>query len=726
MYTIEIFISGIGTERDLQVEQELGHYKMVRVLGEGGFGQVLEAWDTRLERPVAIKRLKPQLLSARPDNLLDEARLAASLRHPAFVRIFSIDGDAALQSIIMEYVDGRTLRELAADGPLPLPQVVAIIAQVAEAMEEAHAANLIHGDLKPSNLMLDGAGAVRILDFGLACRIDPDATASTPVDQAQGTVAYLAPELMMGTGQSVASDVYALGVVMFELLNGARPFAHLSGLSLAAAHIQSSSSMWEFPPGTSAPVAALVRSMTARDPAQRLASMSAVRNALRALNIGAVAAPGATARPKRRHLKRWLAGAGAVLVLGAAIGLAMAPDGWYHRHTPFFSESAALREGMTALKTFEREESLDIAIARFNAILARRPNHAAAAAGLSIAYSMRHVGDNRDESWLQRADASAQLALKSNDQLAMAYAAQSAVRIAQGKQEESLRLIDHALRLDPLDVFTLTLKGDILTRIGRFKEAKEHLDRAIAHYPNERKLQDVLGVLLFQQGDYAGAERAFRRSIAIEPDAVMAYANLSYALLRQDRGDQALQALQQGLQVRPNGSLYTNLGNALFNRGDYVGAAQAFENAVSSSRGNSNTYLRWANLADTLRWIPGREQASRDAYRQAQTLLRPLQERAPNDATLLSRMGLYAARLGERADAVAMTQRAVQAEPETADVRYRAALVYELAGARDAALAELKAASQRGYPFNLINAEPDLIALRRDPRFHQPITESPK
>jgi eukaryotic-like serine/threonine-protein kinase len=726
MYTIEIFISGIGTERDLQVEQELGHYKMVRVLGEGGFGQVLEAWDTRLERPVAIKRLKPQLLSARPDNLLDEARLAASLRHPAFVRIFSIDGDAALQSIIMEYVDGRTLRELAADGPLPLPQVVAIIAQVAEAMEEAHAANLIHGDLKPSNLMLDGAGAVRILDFGLACRIDPDATASTPVDQAQGTVAYLAPELMMGTGQSVASDVYALGVVMFELLNGARPFAHLSGLSLAAAHIQSSSSMWEFPAGTSAPVAALVRAMTARDPAQRLASMSAVRKALRALNIGAAPAPNATARPKRRHLKRWLAGVGALLVLGAAIGLALAPDGWYHRHTPFFSESAALREGMTALKTFERDESLDIAIARFNAILARRPNHAAAAAGLSIAYSMRHVGDNRDESWLQRADASAQLALKSNDQLAMAYAAQSAVRIAQGKQEESLRLIDHSLRLDPLDVFTLTLKGAILTRIGRFKEAKEHLDRAIARYPNERKLQDVLGVLLFQQGDYAGAERAFRRSIAIEPDAVMAYANLSYALLRQDRGDQALQALQQGLQVRPNGSLYTNLGNALFNRGDYVGAAQAFENAVSSSRGNSNTYLRWANLADTLRWIPGREQASRDAYRQAQTLLRPLQERAPNDATLLSRMGLYAARLGERADAVAMTQRAVQAEPETADVRYRAALVYELSGERDAALAELKAASQRGYPFNLINAEPDLIALRRDPRFHQPITESPK
>lgn len=726
MYTIEIFVSCIGMERDLQVEQELGHYKIVRVLGEGGFGQVLEAWDSRLERRVAIKRLRPQMQSARPDNLLDEARLAASLRHPAFVRIFSIDGDAALQSIIMEYVDGRTLRELAAGGPLPLRQVLAIVGQVAEAMSEAHASKLIHGDLKPSNLMLDTEGAVRILDFGLACRIDPDATASIPVDQAQGTVAYLAPELMLGTGPSVASDVYALGVVMFELLNGARPFAHLSGLSLAAAHIQSSSSLWEFPAQTSAPVVALVRAMTARDPLQRLPSMHAVGEALRQLQADAAPAAAPVPVAPRRKPKALLAAAAAVLILGAAAGLSLAPEGWYQRHTPFFSEAAALREGMMALKTFDRDESLDVAIARFNAILARRSDHAAAAAGLSIAYSMRHVGDNHDESWLQRADASAQLALKSNDQLAMAYAAQAAVRIAQGKGEESLRLIEHSLRLDPLDVFTLTLKGDILTRVGRFKEAREHLDRAIARYPNERKLHDVLGVLQFQQSDYAAAERSFRRSIAIEPDAGMAYANLSYALLRQDRGDQALQVLQQGLQVRPSGSLYTNLGNALFNRGDYVGAAQAFENAVSSSRGNSNTYLRWANLADTLRWIPGREQASRNAYRQAQTLLRPLQERAPKDATLMSRMGLYSARLGESAEAVAMTRRAVLAEPETADVRYRAAIAYELSGQRAWALAELQAASQRGYPFNLINAEPDLIALRRDPRFHQPTIESAK
>lgn len=727
MYTIEIFVSCIGMERDLQVEQELGHYKMVRVLGEGGFGQVLEAWDSRLERSVAIKRLKPQMLSARPDNLLDEARLAASLRHPAFVRIFSIDGDAALQSIIMEYVDGRTLRELAAGGRMAESAVLDIVRQVAEAMQEAHAANLIHGDLKPSNLMLDGGAAVRIMDFGLARRIDPQSTESVAIDPAPGTIAYLAPELMLGAGPSAQSDIYALGVVAYEMLTGARPFAHLSGLALAAAHIQSSSALWEFPPETDPAVAALVRAMTARDLTQRLPSMRAVGEAIAALPgqrawTPPAASPTPSAGIKPIWRKALLGAGGMVLVLGVA--LALAPSGWYARHTPFFSEAGAMRDGLTALKTFDRDESIDLAIGKFNAILERRPEHAAAAAGLSIAYSMRHVGDKADEAWLRRADASAQLALKSNAQLAMAYVAQGAVRLAQGRNEEALRLIDHSLRLDPLDVFALSVKGDVLIKLGRYKEAQTTLDQAIAAFPKERKLHDVLGLLRFEQGDYPGAEQAFRRSIAIEPDSVMAYSNLSYALLRQNRGDEALQVLQQGLQVRPNGSLYTNLGNVLFNRGDYVGAAQAFENAVSASHGNSNAYVRWANLADTLRWIPGREQASREAYAQALALLKPLQERSPLDATMLSRMGLYSARLGERAAAAAMTRRAIDAEPETADVRYRAAMAYELSGQRDEALAELRAARQRGYPLNLINAEPDLIALRRDPRFHQSTMES--
>lgn len=721
-------------EQQLQAEpQQLGHYQLVRKLGEGGYGEVYQAWDGRLERHVAIKRLKSQTQSARPGHLLDEARLAASLRHPAFVRIFSIDGEAGFDSIVMEYVEGSTLRQLAQGQPMPEARVLDLVRQVAAAMEEAHGAKLVHGDIKPSNLMLDVSGALRILDFGLASRIDPDATESTAFDQTEGTVAYLAPELLLGSRQHAQSDIYALGVVMYELLTGARPFAHLSGLALAAAHIQSSSDLWVFPPEVSASSAALVRAMTARDLARRLASMRDVGEAIeaRAGHDASPAVPHPAFRlrklvPAPGRLRKALIGAFAlVLITGVAVQAGVSST-WLQRHAPFFSESAAMQAGLLALKAYDRDESLDAAIENFNNILARRPGHAAAAAGLSIAYSMRHAGDKRDDTWLQRADASAQLAMKLDNQLAMAYTALANVRLAQGKENEALPLSERALSLNPLDVFAVNCKASALIYLNRFDEAGAVLDAAIKRHRDERQLEDTLGLLRFKQGDYAAAERAYRRSIAIEPDAALVYANLSTALLRQDRGEEALQVLQQGLQVRPDGILYSSLGNTLFNRGDYVGAAQAFESAVSSSKGNSNTYLRWANLADTLRWIPGREEASRQAYQQAVSLMKPLLARTPTDVTMTSRLGLYSARLGEHMAAADLTLRAVQAAPGNRDVRFRAAMVHELSGRRENALAELKIAQASGYPPHLISAEPDLIALRRDPRFYQPAMESAK
>nr|WP_267877373.1 serine/threonine-protein kinase [Massilia mucilaginosa] len=713
-------------------EQGTGHYQVKRLLGEGGFGQVYEAWDSRLQRIIAIKRLKPQLLSSRPDNLLDEARLAASLRHPGFVRIFSIEGDAAQQSIIMEFVDGCTLREAGKRGPMPEAQVLDIVAQVADAMCEAHAAKLIHGDIKPANLMLEPGGQVRIMDFGLARKIDPQATESVVFDQTEGTIAYLAPELMMGSTLSPQSDVYALGVVMYELLSGTRPFSHLSGLALAAAHIQSSSNLWPFAPDTSPGVTALVRAMTARQPEDRLASMEAVREAVRSLRAGTGApalTPAAAASEKGPSGKKKAALAIGIGTLVVALGGLLASGHlgqWYTHNDPFFSEAAAMESGLTALKTFERRERLDVAIRTFSHILERNPKHAAAAAGLSFAYCFKQTSERRDDTWLKRADASAQLAISLNDQLALGYAAQSTVRASQRRAPEALMLADQALRLDPLNWFGLVAKTNALTRLRRFAEAEQLLLQAIKRYSGDHVFYDLLGTLYFDQGRLKPAEQAFRHSIKLEPDSVSAYSNLSLVLQRQNRLDESLQVLQQGLQVRATGPLYTNLGNALFTRGDYVGAAEAFERAVSPPFGNNYDYLHWANLGDTLRWIPGREDDARKAYQQALGMLKPILASAPGEPTLQSRMGLYRARLGERAGAIEHTRRAIEILPDDPNVHFRAAMAYELLGERDLALSELTHARAKGYPNHLISAEPDLIELRRDPRYFYSTTESDK
>jgi len=696
-----------------------GHYEFRGVLGEGGFGQVVEAWDSRLCRRVAIKCIKQADAARAGADLLREARAGASLRHAAFVKVHAIEDDGDTQSIVMELVPGRTLKQVLAAGRVPLSDALAWTRQIAEAMHEAHASNLVHGDLKPSNLMLEPGGKIRVLDFGLAHQLDVLATATLPSGALQGTIAYMAPERMLGAPLSPQADVYALGLILYEMLCGARPFAALDGLALAAAQVQTSSDGWTYPLETSPRLIALIRAMTARQPQQRLAGMAEVLERLAQLDTQEATAPPpqpprATLTPRTRRL---LAGAVLVALLGGGAWIAAPRLAALRTALTPFSEAVELEQGLAAVKLFDRPGSLDKAEAHFRRILERHPDSAAAAAGMSLMYALRYQTDKSDETWLQRADASAQRAAQLNEQLALSHAARGWVLDMQGKRDDALRAHGEAVRLDPYNYFAWYGRAAALRRMRHYTEARATLGDALRRFPRERVFTDELGSVEYEQADYPAAERAFRRSIALQPDAVVAYANLNAALLRQNRDDEALQVLQQGLQIRPSAKLYTNLGNALFLRQDYVGAASAFENAVSPTRGAPGEYQLWANLADTLNWIPGRESQARAAYDKARELLAPRLARAPNDVLLVSRMGLYAARTRDAREAATLLPRAIALAPNSADVQFRAALAYELLGQRDAAVLAINNARRLGYPVKFIDAEPDLVALRRDERY---------
>jgi serine/threonine-protein kinase len=696
-----------------------GPFHVIKRLGEGGYGEVYEAWDPRLKRSIALKRLKPGS-RFESDQLLAEGQLAASLRHPAFVQIFSVEGEGTSQAIAMELVPGCTLARLAQDQALSGQRALALIGQVAEAMVQAHAAGLVHGDLKPSNIMVEPCGRIRILDFGLARLIDPLATGTAIIDSVHGTIAYMAPERLQGQAPGPQADIYALGVMLYQLVAGRLPFAQLSGMALIAAHLQSSPARWPLPQ-VGAGVEALLRAMTATDLAQRYGAMGQVCEAVDALLAPgrALPSPAAAAGARRWRAPAWrtapllavalcamLAAGSAAVILGARPAAVTA-----------YSEVAAMQSGLQALRRFDREGSLDAATTSFGAVLARRPDHAAANAGISLVYSLRYASDSRDESWLRRADEHARHALRQDSQLALSSAAQAWVLELQGRLEDAMQAADASLTLDPRNFFALNSKAHILLEQGRYAETAAVLRMAMTAYPDHRWFTDLLGTLHVRQNDFVAAEQAFRHSIQIDPESATSYANLNAALLAQNRVDDALQVLQQGLQIRPDSRLYGNLGAAQFARGDYPAAARAFEQAISSGKGNPNFYLDWANLADALRWIPGRQADAARAYDQAITLLTPLQRRDPDNSLLQSRLGLYAAKAGDAPTALRWTRGALAVASAGADIQFRAAQAFELCGDRAAALAALQQSVTLGYPTHLIDTEPDLNAVRRDPRF---------
>jgi eukaryotic-like serine/threonine-protein kinase len=230
--------------------EKLGPYEIRGVLGSGGLGTVYRAWDARLGREVALKVLAEGAESAGPRlaDLEREARVLASLSHPNILGIFDVGEDRGRHYVATELLDGVNLRRRMAGRPLPWRTSVAIVLEVAKGLAAAHAHGIVHLDLKPENIFVLAQGGVKILDFGFARResapmVEKGAAASgdsQPHHEVVGTAAYLSPEQLAGAPVDHRSDLFSLGGVLFELLNGRAPFKRdtLTGTLRAIAEAQ--------------------------------------------------------------------------------------------------------------------------------------------------------------------------------------------------------------------------------------------------------------------------------------------------------------------------------------------------------------------------------------------------------------------------------------------------------------------------------------------------------
>jgi TolB-like protein/Tfp pilus assembly protein PilF len=308
-------------EADPLLGSELGRYRIVAKLGEGGMGVVYRARDSELGRDVALKVLPPAVVedAKAREALLREARLASGLNHPNICTIHEVGQALGRLYIAMELVDGRPLRGLIPTDGFADETVVRYAAPLARALAHAHARHVIHRDLKPANVVITADGQPKLLDFGLSRRRVEEARSLSPSRPGEpsaglaGTPATLAPELLMGAPAGIPSDLWAFGVVLYEMCSGRPPFAaeHVGGLVTAILHAVPA----PLPAHTSAGLRAVVTRCLAKEPAQRYASADELAAALEALLPGVA---GAVATPPRR------AGRARRLAITLAIGVPLA------------------------------------------------------------------------------------------------------------------------------------------------------------------------------------------------------------------------------------------------------------------------------------------------------------------------------------------------------------------------------------------------------------------
>ncbi|HYX69717.1 MAG TPA: protein kinase [Terriglobales bacterium] len=263
---------------------KLGPYEILSPLGAGGMGEVYRARDAKLGRDVAIKVLAAEYAQSRErlQRFEQEARAASALNHPNIITIYEVGQTDGTSYLAMEYVEGRTLRQLLDAGPVPLKKALGIAAQVADGLAKAHTAGIVHRDLKPENVMLTSDGFAKILDFGLVKLAGPAGSGSqaptmaapaTHPGMVMGTAGYMSPEQARGGEVDFRSDQFSLGTLLYEMVTGKQPFRRESSAQTLAAIIEDEPRpVTELNPRTPAPVRWIIERCLAKEPEERYAA----------------------------------------------------------------------------------------------------------------------------------------------------------------------------------------------------------------------------------------------------------------------------------------------------------------------------------------------------------------------------------------------------------------------------------------------------------------------
>ncbi|MGH9392225.1 MAG: protein kinase domain-containing protein, partial [Vicinamibacteria bacterium] len=311
------------------IGRTLSHYRILEKLGEGGMGEVYLAEDTKLDRRIALKVLPPELAESaeRRGRFEREAKAVAALNHPNIVTVHSVEESDGVHFITMELVRGKTLTELLPRNGFPLDRFFALAVPLADAVAAAHQEGITHRDLKPDNVMVTGEGRVKVLDFGLAkptkgyagsAASEFPTQAKTAEGTIVGTLAYMSPEQAEGKAVDARSDIFSLGILLYEMATGVRPFRGESATAVLSAIIKDTPvSVTELRPSIPRDLAKIIRRCLSKEAGRRFQTAIDLRNELE--ECRSEVDSGETISPKASP-RWWFA---AVAVLTAAVAAAV-------------------------------------------------------------------------------------------------------------------------------------------------------------------------------------------------------------------------------------------------------------------------------------------------------------------------------------------------------------------------------------------------------------------
>jgi serine/threonine protein kinase/Flp pilus assembly protein TadD len=687
-----------------------GPFRLIEKVGQGGFGQVYRAWDSTLEREVALKLLLPRDMDQGEEGnaVLREARLMARVRHANVVPVYGVDRHDGRVGFWSDFVRGKTLSALlAAQGPFGYREAALIGIELCKALSAVHAAGLLHRDIKTGNAMREEGGRILLMDFGLSDEHDA-------AHRFGGTPIYLAPELLAGAPASVSSDIYALGVLLYHLVTAKYPVEGTNLQELKAAHESGSRrTLLDERPDLPERFVQVIETTLDRDPQNRYATagqMVAALSAVIGMSGDSVSQPPA---PTRR--RAWLA-APAIGALALVVAISPLRNRFISGRSASVSVAGAHADYLNAqdlLDHYYKPRNIENAIPLFQKTISEDPRFALAHAGLGRAYFLQYR-DTHNSALIEKSQAACAQALAIDRDLAFVHVTLGMLYTETSRNDLAAQELQEALRLDARNAEAYGALAELYNKQGRKADVIPNYLKASELGPGDWRWPNQLGYYYLTVGNMPSAIAQFEQAVKATPANARAYTNLGIGYARQDRLPEARAAYEKAIELDPTFNRFTNLGTVLSREGKY---AEAVETYLRSIDLNPSNYLAWANLASVYDRVPNGGDKARDAYVKAIALAEDVRSSRPKDTTVVSLLGVYYARLGMSEKSVPLMRQAAALAPDDPSVLYRLAEGYELLHHREEALRWIGRALAAGFSLETVKRNPELSDLTADPKF---------